>query len=392
MDDPFGIDLRCLGRTMPRRRQQNGFVKPTGKSPRTWTGYWYEYRIVDGKEKKFERSKVIGPRSELTKTEAKEKLKEIIRGGKPVAADSTFAEAAERYLTLKKGDWGQKQRGVIASIFNKQIIPILGRIRVSDLKPTDIKAFFNAIAESGSESLVKKCVTHVRAVFEFLIEDGAIPKNPAKAKIVTMPRTRKPSERFLELWECRALMGACESRRDHVIVHTFLSVALRPGEAFALRLDDVFPGQLRIDEAFVPCVGLKETKTEEADGFVPLPPALEAELRAYIREEGITQPREFLFASEVGTAMSHDNYLDRKLKPIAKRAGLKGVNFQVLRRTVATHFQKHGDPKATQGLLRHKRIQTTLDIYQKRLDPVVAQAAASWSAALNSGDAIDTVQ
>lgn len=377
---------------MPRRRQQNGFVKPTGKNPRTWTGYWYEYRIIDGKERKFERSKVIGPRSELTKTEAKEKLKEIIRVGKPLIAQCTFGEAAERYLALKKGDWGQKQRGVITSIFKNQIIPALAHVRVSDLKPTDIKGFFNMIAERGSESLVKKCVTHVRGVFEFLMEDGVIEKNPAKAKIVTMPKTRKPSERFLQLWECRALLNACTTKRDHLIVHTFLSVALRPGEAFALRLDDVFPGRLRIDEAFVPCVGLTETKTEEADAFVPLPPALEAELRAYIREEGITHPREFLFASEIGTAMSHDNYLDRKLKPIAKRAGLNDVNFQVLRRTVATHFQNHGDPKAAQGLLRHKRIQTTLDIYQKRLDPVVAQAAASWSAALNSGDAIDTVQ
>src|SRR5208283_4895459 len=104
----------------------------------------------------------------------------------------------------------------------------------------------------------------------------------------------------------------------------------------------------------------------------------EQELRAYIRREAIANPREFLFPSELGTAISHDNYLDRRLKPIAEAAGLSGVNFQVLRRTVATHMQDHGNVKSAQALLRHASAQTTMEYYQKTLDENVIRASASW--------------
>jgi hypothetical protein len=100
---------------------------------------------------------------------------------------------------------------------------------------------------------------------------------------------------------------------------------------------------------------------------VPLPPDLELELRAYIREEEI---KDLLFPSEVGTPISPENYLDRGLKRLGVLAGIdvksrlvtvtrgkrKGqitemltsaLNHQVLRRTTATHFQKHGQLKDT---------------------------------------------
>jgi site-specific recombinase XerD len=120
-----------------------------------------------------------------------------------------------------------------------------------------------------------------------------------------------------------------------------------------LRLEDVLPGNLRIDEAALPGAQVKEIKTDESDACVPLSPTLETELRAYIRETRVTNARDFLFPTQIGTLMNHENYLDRVLKPIAQRAGIPGVNFQVLRRTVATHMQNHGSIKSTQTILRH---------------------------------------
>lgn len=374
-----------LGRSMPRKRHQNGFVKKTGKKPRTWTGYWYIYAPdANGKEKRYERSKVLGPSADLTKAQAEELLRRHIGNYRPTA-EGIFADAAKHYLKMKQGDWGKKQRGVVASIFKNQILPGLGSKRIADIKPSDIKAFFNDLAanpKTGSESLIKKCITHTRGVFELLVEDDLIRKNPARSKMVTKPKTRKPSERFLDLSECTQLFRAADGR-DYIILRILLSCALRPSELFALRVDDVLPGKLRIDEGAVPGQHVKdETKTEDSDGFVPISSTLEMEIRTYMRDAKLFDARQFLFPSQVGSAMSHDNYLDRVLKRIATAANVKHVNFQVLRRTVATHMQDHGEAKSAQGLLRHSDPHTTLKHYQKRLDASVVKAAESWDAAL----------
>lgn len=398
MTNPCVLPLRLdtLGKHMPRQRRQNGFVKPTGKSPRTWTGYWYEYVVVDGRERRRERSKVLGFRSEMTKSDAQKKLRDLLLHGPPKTDEAppkplvqvTFEAAALRYLELKNGDWGRKMRSCITSIFQNHLIPALGDKMPGDVKATDVKIFFNAIAERGSQSLVRKAITHTRGVFDALVDDGVIPANPARAKSVTQPKTRKPSERFLSIPECRSLLSAATGR-DYVILRILLSCALRPSEVFALRVEDVLPGKLRIDEAAVPGGDDSgETKTEESNGVVPIAPALEAELRAYMRAENLTHPRELLFPTEIGTLVSHDNYLDRVLKPIAAAAKIPGVNFQVLRRTMATHLQNHGTVKSAQALLRHTDPSTTLKHYQKTLDDGVIRAAESWDGELTRTETV----
>ena len=78
--------------------------------------------------------------------------------------------------------------------------------------------------------------------------------------------------------------------------------------------------------------------------------------------------------------MSHDNYLDRVLKPLGKLAGIPDLNHQVLRRTTATHFQKHGEIKDAQALLRHADASTTLRHYQKGLEESLVRGVESWDA------------
>ncbi len=58
------------------------------------------------------------------------------------------------------------------------------------------------------------------------------------------------------------------------------------------------------------------------------------------------------------------------------------LNHQVLRRTTATHFQKHGQIKDTQALLRHTKASTTLEHYQKRLDQSLITGVDQWDAEL----------
>jgi integrase len=130
---------------------------------------------------------------------------------------------------------------------------------------------------------------------------------------------------------------------------------------------------LRVDQTVVDYKIKDQTKTDGSRGNVPLPPDIEAEMQAYIEAEGIT---DLLFPSSTGTAISPDNYLDRVLKPLGELAGIEGLNHQVLRRTTATHFQKHGKVKDAQALLLHTNASTTLKHYQKVLDESLVSGVA----------------
>ena len=375
---------------MSRERRQNGWVEKTGKKTKTWTGYWYEYVTVEGVEKRQQRTKVIGKCSEMTKGAAEDALREHIRSAKPPASSATFEQFADWYLKTNKGRWSRKWNDTSRGLFKYQILPRLGSKVAAQLKKSDVQQAINDIAadpKSRSKSCVSKCLTHIRAVFNFAIEDELLEKNPALN--VEMPPTRRPSERFLTLQECKRLLEVA-GRRDNLIIRLFAVLGFRPSELFALRVNDLQPGELKIDETVVLCQVKEDTKTEGSRGYVPLPPDIEAELRAYIREEKIT---DFLFPSETGTAISPDNYLDRVLKKLGVLANIDGftakdgtldskLNHQILRRTTGTHFQRHGKVKDAQSLLRHADAQTTLKHYQKTIEESLRRAVEDWDAEL----------
>jgi hypothetical protein len=81
--------------------------------------------------------------------------------------------------------------------------------------------------------------------------------------------------------------------------------------------------------------------------------------------------------SELGTAMSHENWRARNFARIVKAAGLEGrVDYRILRRTIAT--QKDGNPKDIQALLRHAGIKTTLGVCQQAIPQSVSGTVNGW--------------
>lgn len=388
---PPGLDLARICRHMSRRRGfANGFVRVAEGKVKQWEAVWYEYLFVDGRERRRQRTKIVGKKSDLTKREAEDAARELARGARPPERDATFADLAQWYLRTKEGQLSKKWAGTVRGIFEHHLLPRLGHRSAAEIKLGDVQQTINEIAAAQlSGSLVAKCLTQIRAVFELALEEDRIEKNPARK--ASLPRLRKASERFLELAECRRLLEAA-GRRDGLILRLFLVCGLRPSELFALRVDDLLPGGgLRIDQAALPSEGLVDrTKTEGSTGRVPLPPALEAEIRTRIQDEELS---DLLFPSATGTPMSHDNYLDRVLKPLGVMAGIdvfvsesgepdSKLNFQVLRRTTATHFQRHGKIKDVQALLRHDDAATTLKHYQKTIEESLVRGVANWDAEL----------
>ncbi len=68
-----------------------------------------------------------------------------------------------------------------------------------------------------------------------------------------------------------------------------------------------------------------------------------------------------------------DNYRARVLKKPAEKLGLTKLNFQVLRRTMATLAQTKGGVKDVQGVLGHSKADTTVNVYMQQIEAGVKQ-------------------
>jgi len=75
------------------------------------------------------------------------------------------------------------------------------------------------------------------------------------------------------------------------------------------------------------------------------------------------------------------------LKKLAEELGLAKLNFQVLRRTIATLAQKKGGVKDVQAVLGHSRPDITAEVYMQEIEESVKQTLNAIYAELTSKSA-----
>ena len=75
--------------------------------------------------------------------------------------------------------------------------------------------------------------------------------------------------------------------------------------------------------------------------------------------------------------MDPGNYRNRVLKPLAEKLKIPKLNFQILRRTMATRAQRMGSVKDIQAHLRHSKADTTANEYMQEFPESVKQMVGS---------------
>jgi len=118
---------------------------------------------------------------------------------------------------------------------------------------------------------------------------------------------------------------------------------------------------------------------------VHLPDGLAGELRRWKLECKDCSPEALIFPNADGGFIDTVNYRFRVHKPLAERLGIERLNFQVLRRTMATLAQKMGSVKDLQAHLRHSRPDTTAHEYMQELPDSVQEMVGSVYSKLANG-------
>jgi integrase len=171
-----------------------------------------------------------------------------------------------------------------------------------------------------------------------------------------------------------AIIKALPFLLHSTLVLTCAATALRASEILALRWSDILWNESRIRVSKRWAKGEDgETKTEASDAYVPLHPLLADALYRWREQTPYAKETDFVFPSlkEKGKLPLYaSTFVADHLRPAAIAAGVaieKGQRFGLhnLRHSLSNWLVNKAkvEPKTVQGILRHAKIQTTLDLY-----------------------------
>jgi integrase len=301
----------------------------------------------------------------ITKAEARRVLAARIEQELGLRSDSRvtlqwFVE--HRWIPLREGSWRDSTRATNLQLLNL-ILAKFGNVTLEDIDAVDLQQWINSIARTHSGSVVKHVRIFLKSIMAEAQDSEYIRRNPARA--LRIPRELKLVPKpYLSKEEIQRLLSVAKGMHK-VLLKLLLCTGLRPSELFALEWRDFVPEQKLLHIVRSVYRGKLRQFTKTTDGASPrelqtvfLPTSLVAELEQWRAEQRPDHPENFIFSHGYDNLIHKENYQQRHLNPLAKAAGIERVNFQIVRRTVATLSQNLGSPKDIQTILRHKKPDT----------------------------------
>ena len=361
-----------LRRKRMRSRHQNGWVEERGGSVKRWYGHYYVYeKDEQGNESRRHRGAYLGDKAKMRKWEATDKLRGIITAAAKFQPRPDFLTlewfTRERFLPMRQAKWAPSTRETNLYHLDRHILPALGSTPLRDLEKFHCQMFLNKLAaQNFSFTVVDHCRTMLKAILEEALDAELVNKNPARK--LDNPETSAPVKPVLPKWQARQILETLPFR-DRLIAMIAAFCAMRPGEIFGLRWSSWRKDQFNVEgTAWRGVFREGKAKTKGSKAPVVIPDVLIPLIQMWRDQSLHADSDQLMFPSEKGTPMRPENWLRRRIKPIARTAGISvPVNFQVLRRTFATNAQGHGNPKDVQSHLRHSDIGTTLNEYTQAI-------------------------
>lgn len=231
-------------------------------------------------------------------------------------------------------------------------------VQVSSWNQVDssmVRAFVANRHRGGlSGSSLKRSLSALRALFRYLVREGAASENPGRG--VRAPRHAKRLPRTMPAESVGRLLNIDVHEplevRDHAMFELLYSSGLRLSELVNLDLDDV-----DIEDSTARVTG-KGSRIR----IVPVGAAARASLSRWksVREGVASQNCPALFVGRHGERLSARS-VQLRLKRWARRCGEDGsIHPHVLRHSFATHLlEESRDLRAVQEMLGHANIGTT---------------------------------
>ena len=263
------------------------------------------------------------------------------------------------------------------------LIPILGNLRLRDLKPTHILAALERWRTQGRKYGAgglspRSCLHNYRVLHSALnqaVKWQLIPRNPANS--VDAPRVKREEVETFDEEQISNLLRAAGDCQIASIIFVAVMTRLRRSELLGLRWDDLDLNTktLHVQQSvyrsnkgeFV----FGSPKTASSRRSVALADSVANELkgqRARVAKRKLSRGLNYddnnlVFPARDGQPLDQNN-LYRQWRDVLKRANLHQFKFHTLRHTCASLLLKAGaHPKVVQELLGHSSISVTMDTY-----------------------------
>lgn len=370
---------------MAKKRSKRGngegsiFPLPNGKWRATVTIGW----TADGK--RLRRSRTAKSHADAAAF-LREMQAEADRA--PVRSDKTLSAYLQNWLLEVTLAQEENTSSSYRNACEKHIMPLIGKIRLSDVKPSTIRWLLSELAnaQAGGRT-VENAFVVLRTALGAAVKDGEIPVNPCSS--VKKPK-HDPKEIFpFTLAESKAILKATESHRLHALFALAFATGLRSAELFGLEWQDFDGKEIHIQRQATSISGrvvVKPPKSKAGNRRIELTPgtiaALEDRRRLAMSEGHAGNPLIFpaprgghnqrgVFRTRVWNPLFEDTHKDLEELPPEKRAKLLGFasrGFHHVRHTYACLALADGVPLPTVSqILGHAKQETTLQFYSRHL-------------------------
>lgn len=359
----------------------------------------FAYRWTDSEG---ERQVIYAPTLEELRNKEKDVVKDQLDGIKTEARFVTINEMYECWKQLKRGLRDNTFQNY-QFMYNQYVAPRFGKRKISALVKSDVKRFYNMLADERELSMATiDCVhTVLHQVLDMAVEDCYIRKNPADnvLKELRLSHNREEKRRPLTLPEQTLFLDYLKNTEKYQhwypVFAVMIGTGLRVGEVVGLRWQDI-----DLDEGFIDVNHTLIYYRHEVNGCycnihppktfssIRKIPMLDFVKDAFQQEKQYQQGNgicckavvngytDFIFVNRFGDAQ-HQGTLNKALRRIVRDCNdevlLKGrknptllpyFSCHILRHTFATRMCEAGvNVKVIQDTLGHSDVRTTLNIY-----------------------------
>jgi integrase len=328
-----------------------------------------------------------------TKKEAEKKLAELLyqldTGTFMRPSKTTLAEYLEKWLAdYAKPNLSPRGFERYAGIIRKHLIPDMGSITLTQLRPEHLQKHYTARLNSGlSARTVRYHHAVIHKALQTAVKWGLVSRNVADG--VDMPRIRRTEMQTWDEDDVNRFLEAAKDNPYYALFYTALYTGMRRSELLGLKWSDVdfILSQVYInrslhhlkDGSYV----FTQPKSAKSRRSIALPPSAILVLKKHRETQklertllGVPLTDDELVFSQFDGRPLRPNTVTRAWAMLAARAGVKVIRLHDARHTHASLMLKQGiHPKIVQERLGHASIQMTLDTYS-HVAPGLQQAAA----------------
>lgn len=272
-------------------------------------------------------------------------------------------------------------------IYTKSISPILGNRNINSLVKADIQQLIKKVNDDGylyeRQNKVKVILTDM---FARAIEDDLMVKNPTKG--VKLYQDKISNARALTIGEQDVFFDFCRNTFYDNLFNVAVNTGLRPGELFALTIEDINFEEKYIDvnktlvyqkylDDECKTFHLEPPKTKQSYRHVPINSTCidylkqQAELKEIVANRRPKMQTDYLFVTKFNTPLNSVIYSDAIRSVVRRINETRSLENQfeffsghTFRHTFATRCLEAGiQPKVVQSYLGHASLEMTMDLY-----------------------------